>query len=283
MTSRGASICALSILLLLCHPLLADSNANNPTAAPKELPASLDAFYPPQSTRPVFLIAMHQLNDSLTGVAVDVMENDFAGATSRLEEFSAFYMDTATMVPEWEAFYPQAPVDALKAAIDSGDPGAVMAAVAKAGESCHHCHLATMVAAQQRYHWPDFSQVEVEDPISATRMGFAAFMQMLNASMVGVGIDLKESDPENAQIHLTAVGARMQALRESCSACHESERRYFVDEDIELLLSGLAAALDADRVDANSIDHLTRRVGEEACSRCHLVHIPAAYSAAKAH
>ena len=282
MTSRGHSIYALSILVLCCIPTLADSDASALDPIPNGLPASLDALYPPHSTRPSYLIAMHDLNASLTGVAVDAMENDLAGAALRFDEFAAFYVDTAAMVPEWEPFYPQAPVTALKQAIEAGDPGQIMAAVAKAGETCHHCHLATMVPAQQRFHWPDFGQVEVDDPVSGTRMPFAGFMQMLNASMVGIGVDLKESDPANARMHLTAFRSRMQALRESCAACHDTERRYFVDEDIELLLSGLAAAMDAPRVDASSIDHLTRRVGEEACSRCHLVHLPAAYSGAGA-
>ena len=40
------------------------------------LPASLEALYPPKAGQPVFLLRMFGVNMTLTGIAVDLFEND---------------------------------------------------------------------------------------------------------------------------------------------------------------------------------------------------------------
>ena len=56
------------------------------------------------------------------------------------------------MVPEWEKDYPVEPLDELKIVLETQDPGKVMAAIEKLGETCHQCHVANMVKVQQKYH-----------------------------------------------------------------------------------------------------------------------------------
>lgn len=271
----------IALTALLSFTIASAEQPPTHTDGPSSLPASLDRFYPPQSTRPAFLIAMRELNASLVGIAVELGEGDAQNATTMLGDFVARYSDISQMIPEWSDRYPAEPLAALRAAVEAGDMAAAMASIGQLGATCHDCHVATMVPAHQRYHWPDFAEVMVEDPISETTLAFPPFMQLLNASMVGMGVNLRQGDVEDARVHLEAFRSRMQGLRESCDSCHDSERRYFVDEDIELLLSTISAEMDRQPLDSEAIEHLARRVGEEACSRCHLVHLPAAYSPAR--
>ena len=158
-----------------------------------------------------------------------------------------------------------------------------MAAVGRVGAVCHACHLATMVQVQLKYHWPDFGTVTVHDPVADAEVDYPAFMQMLNASMTGVAVNVNQGQPENARAQLAAFRSRMVKLRESCDACHDTERAYFVDERIESLLAEMGRTLDAAPPDPMAVAALSRRIGDESCFRCHLVHLPAAYSRSAPH
>jgi cytochrome c556 len=170
------------------------------------------------------------------------------------------------------------PVEELGRIVPTGDPGEVLAAMGKVGAVCHHCHLATMVPVQLKYHWPDFGAISVHDPVTGAELDYAGFMQMLNASLTGVAMDLGQRQPENARSQLAALRSRMGALRESCDACHDTERAYFVDERIDSLLADMERTLDVSASDPTVVATLTQRIGKESCYRCHLVHLPAAYS-----
>lgn len=242
------------------------------------LPASLDGLYPPAARRPVLLLAMHELNAALTGIVVDITENDREGAVANLKRFEKLYRENALMVPEWESWYPAEPVEELGRVVPGGDPGEVMAVVGSVGAICHDCHVVTMVPVQIKYHWPDFGAITAHDPVADADVDYPAFMQMINASMTGVAVNLRQGQLENARVQFAAFRSRMVELRESCDYCHDSERAYFVDERIESLLAEMGRSLDVAAPDPEAIAALNQRIGEESCFRCHLVHLPAAYS-----
>lgn len=277
----AATLLVLSMLFAVL--VLADSVAiaAEPQAVPAtvtNLPASLDGLYPPKAQRPVLVLAMHGLNAALTGIAVDITENDREGAVANLKSFEERYREIALLVPEWKSRYPAEPVEELGKVVPGGEPGEIMAAVGKVGAVCHGCHMATMVPTQLKYHWPDFVSITVQDPVTNAEIDYPGFMQMLNASLTGVAMDLGQGQPENARTQLAAFRSRMTALKESCEACHDTDRAYFVDERIESLLADMGRALDAPAPDPTAVAALGQRIGEESCSRCHLVHFPAAYS-----
>jgi len=270
----------LSSASLLTKPLANDAPSVASSAA---LPASLEKLYPPKAPRPVFLMAMLELNAALTGIAVDVGENDPDGTAANLQRFQERYRHAAELVPEWASRYPTEPVDDLAKVIASGSVEEVFAAVGKVGAVCHECHTATMVPVQLQYHWPDFRSVMVEDPITKHDIDYPSFMQMLNVGLTGVGVDTEQGQPENARAQLAAFRSRMTALKESCDACHDTPRSYFVDDRIDALMTDLAAALEAAAPDPSRVAALNRRIGEESCSQCHMVHLPAAYSRSLSH
>lgn len=271
-------ICVLFVVLALTESVAVKAPTRVAQVTVTDLPASLDRLYPPKAQGPVLLLAMHDLNAALVGIVVDISEGDREGAVANLESFVEQYRKNALLVPEWESWYPAEPAEELGKVVPSGTPEEVMAAVGNVGAVCHNCHLATMVTVQLKYHWPDFSTITVHDPVADAELDYPGLMQMLNANLTGVAIDLGQGQPENARAQLAAFRSHMVALRESCDACHDTDRAYFVDERIESLLADMGRTLDAVAPDPAIVAALSRRIGEESCFRCHLVHLPGAYS-----
>jgi len=217
---------------------------------PLSLPSSLDLLYPPQAQGPVLLLAMHGMNTALTGILVDLFEEDWPGVAANCESFQVRFEETSALVPEWKDRFDREPVTGLGHAVESGEPDRILGAVQDVGAVCHHCHVDNMVPVQQKYHWPDFGLITLEDPILRADMGYPQFMQMLNVSLTGIGVDVEQDQPENARVHLSALKARMSELTNSCDACHDTARAYFVDQSVHDLITQLEALLEAPQPDA---------------------------------
>jgi len=240
------------------------------------LPGTLDAFYPPAASQPVYLFRMLGLNTTFSGIVADLMEDDLDGAKGTFEEFRKQYREAAGLIPEWKDRYPEGPVAELGAALAAGDRGAAMKAVAAVGGSCHRCHVATMVPAQQKYHWGDFGAITVKDPLSGTATAYVRFKQSLAANLAGITVDLRQGQAGNARKQFEGFKARFQALGDSCLACHERKAVSFVGRDVQDAVDEMGSAFGKKTVDADAVTALSRKIGRESCSRCHLVHVPAA-------
>ncbi len=83
-------------------------------------PPSLDSLYPPFTEGPVYLQRMRALSAMLTGVGVDLAEQDVDNARSGFARFRDEYVAVAQLVPEWADDYPIEPVDGLGAVLESG-------------------------------------------------------------------------------------------------------------------------------------------------------------------
>ena len=275
MTQRSSLLSYLVPMVLICVAASAIGDQSH-NATSEELPASLDAYYPPQAEAPVWLGEMMQFFATLDGIVVDQMQGDTAGVHANYEAFRAQYEKVSGMVPEWKDRFPLEPVEALAAAVESGETPAVMAAVDDVGAVCHHCHVQAMPQAHFRYSWPDFADVEGLDPVTEETVPFTILMRYMGANFIGITNDLRQGQAENAAMQLQAFKARFEAVTETCAACHESDRRYFVDSDIDSLLDELGAAVASS--DLAAAEHSIQALGAESCRRCHLVHIPASYS-----
>jgi mono/diheme cytochrome c family protein len=240
------------------------------------LPVSLDALYPPKSPQPVYLFAMLRLNMPLTGIAVDLFENDLPNAKANFEKFRSEYAGISALVPDWSNDFPAEPVNKLGTALETGRPEEVMSAIKEVGKVCHDCHTANMVKVQQKYHWPDFDRFTVTDPLTKRDADYAEFMQFLNGSFTGIAVDLQQGQTENARHQFDGFRSRFQALKESCSNCHQTERTYYVDAGVQGMIDSLGQELNAPAIDPKRIEALSRSIGQESCSKCHMVHLPAA-------
>jgi hypothetical protein len=151
-----------------------------------------------------------------------------------------------------------------------------MKAFAEVGESCHRCHVEAMVPVQQRYRWGDFGALTVKDPLSGADTGYAQFKKYLATNLAGIAVDLKQGQAENARKQFEGFKARFRALGDSCQGCHEGKTIAFAGRDVQNALEEMGKALGGKTVDAEAVTGLSRKIGGESCSKCHLVHVPAA-------
>ena len=281
---KACLLVSLCLLLAGTYPALAQSPVHDATReGAHALPATLDALFPPTSPMPVFLLAMHKMNTPLAAMSADLMERDAEGVQADLAAFKSAYAEAQALVPEWKDRFPQAPVDELEAALKAANPVAALPAFEKIGKVCHDCHVPYMVPVQQKYHWPSFKGIALQDPVSKEELDFVRLMQYLNMSFSAVEADLSQGQVDNARRQWQAFVARFQTLKESCEACHDSPRTYFVDAGVEATLDSMTQALAAATIDPAAVGQLGQTVGTRSCQGCHLVHMPAAYSLLAAH
>jgi hypothetical protein len=221
---------------------------------------------------------MLTLETSFSGIVVDLMEDDLDGARGSFEDFQRQYREVAGMVPEWKEEYPEGKVKELGAALAAGDRRMAMNAFAAVGGICHRCHAVAMVPVQQKYHWGEFGAATVRDPLSGAATGYPQFKQYLAANLAGITVNLKQGQTDNARKQFEGFRARFTALSGSCKGCHENESRYFVDRDMQDTVGELGKAFRNRAVSADSVDALVEKIGRESCSKCHRVHLPAAYA-----
>jgi len=241
------------------------------------LPASLDQFYPPNTPAPMYQISMIVMANQFTGIVGDVMENDMENAIGTFEAFKKSYIEVAEMVPEWKELYPMEPIEKLGNSISTKDPSQIMPAVEAIGGICHSCHLAYMVPTQHKYRWDNFGDLVLTDPLSGQEVSFAGLMLMMETNFTSIQNDLMQSQNENALKQFAGFNARFEAVSEACMICHDTERLYFVSDDITELISNLQTELSNPQINIDAVGGLIQAIGQESCSKCHLVHIPAAY------
>jgi len=241
-------------------------------------PVSLDSLYPPIAPAPLYQIKMYELATPFMGFIMKVNEGDRKEAKALFDSFRDQYTATSKMVPQWKKDFPSDPIEGLAALIDQGDPGKVMEAVGKVGKVCHDCHTANMPKAQQKYHWPDFSPISVSDPATDRSLEFSQFMMSLDMSFVGMGIALQQGQIDKARKHFEDFQRGFGQLKETCQGCHDTERKYFVDADVNAFIRALGTALKSSSPDMKLIGELSEHIGIESCGKCHLVHIPATYA-----
>lgn len=240
------------------------------------LPESLDNLFPPKAQAPLFLFAMHGMARPFTGIMVDLLEKDFDNAMANYNEFRSQFAGVSKLVPEWTEYFATDRVDNLGEALKSGDQGKIMAAYEQVAEVCANCHFTNMPKVHAKYHWPRFHDVTVTDPLTKEEINFPRLMQYIEVNFLGIGIDLEQGQTENARKHMKGLRARYDALEESCMHCHDTERHYFVDENVQKMLSELENVVMAAKVDAQKVGEYEQKIGMESCFKCHLVHVPAA-------
>jgi cytochrome c556 len=273
--SARAAAAALAVLLLTSH---AQGEPGAAMPAARALPAALDSLYPPISPAPVYLIKMHEMATPFSGIGSDAVEGDMANARANYDAFRQKYREVSGLIREWTSLFPPAPVDELRAALDAGAPDRIMAAYAGVGGVCDGCHKTYMPPAQHRYHWGDFGRVTVSDPSSAENLSFKRFMMLVESDMTGIGLDLQQGQIEEARRHAKSFRARFSSLKQTCEACHDTERRYYVDSTVFGMIDGIEAALAATPPRVQAMGEMLQKIGEESCFKCHLVHMAAAYA-----
>lgn len=239
-------------------------------------PKSLDQYYPPQSEEPLFLYAMHSIEGPLGGLMTSMMEGKVNKAQKYFESFKTEYEKVSKMVPEWINYFPTAPIEELGEAIESKDGEKIQKSMEHLGGVCSRCHEENRIAVWYKYHWKDFGQVTIEDPVTGDSISWMGYMFAISGSFSSVATYISEKRFDEAQVALKGFNSRLEKLKTGCKSCHEAERLYFVSSDIEELLSKAIKGLEAKEPDVGKVFGYLQMVGMESCHKCHLVHIPAA-------
>ena len=238
-------------------------------------PASLAQYFPPKSPAPVFLLQMFALAGPMESIGGDLQKQDLASAKAHFAAFKAQYTKASQMVPEWSSRFPAGPVDALGAAINAGDPSKIGPAMGGVGKVCGDCHLIYQIKVQQQYHWPNFDNIKVTDPISKQELKWVDYMTAMVGSFGGGQAGSSQS--------FQAFQSQYQTLaKDGCKQCHtdpvtkqEIPRKYFVDADSMALIDQLGKAISANPPDTAAIGKLSGAIGNDICLKCHLVHLQA--------
>jgi hypothetical protein len=249
------------------------------------LPASLDQHFPPKAPGPVFLFEKFALSGAFEGIIVDLQQNDTSGIQSNYEFFKSQYQKMSEMVPEWKERFTMEPVESLGEALTGGDPAKVGPALEEVGKVCGSCHLLFQTKAHQKYHWKDFEEIELTDPLSNETIDLHDFMERMTLAFNGIGNDLRQGQLENARKDFQAFNSRFKALaKNGCKECHqdpagkEIPRKYYVDASVQGMIDQLGQVLSESSPDAQAIEQLSGGIGNESCMKCHLVHFPAAHT-----
>jgi cytochrome c556 len=267
-------------VLLNAQQMVNNVKQQTVSQVPKEisLPSSLDNLFPPNAEQPVFQFMMLGMSMALSGTLVDLFEDDMENALGNFEKFKNQYSEIPKLVPEWADRFPMAPIDGLSDALATGDQQIIMSSFEKVGKVCHDCHIENMVLVQQKYHWGDFKDISVEDPVQKVDISFSELMRAIEMNFVGINIDLEQQQMENAFMHLEGFKARFEALEETCYACHVTDRYYYVDQSVKSLIDELEVSMNKSPIDPTEVMTLGQKIGNESCFKCHLVHLPAAFT-----
>jgi cytochrome c556 len=270
----GAALLVAAVVLIASYSSADEKQAS--TSQP--LPASLDNLFPPKADSYVFLNNMRAMAGYVSGMICDVLENDIGNAQVNYQKFKEQYNKIPTLVPEWKDYFVPDPVNDLGNALKTGDPGQVMASVNIVDAVCQSCHLINMPKVHFKYHWTDFNAITMTDPVTGQDVPFKQYKQMLETSMMGVMNDLQQDQRDNARTQAAGFAARFASLNDACAACHDTERKYFVSADIKELVAAIPTALASDDVDMDKVGGLMEKIADDGCFKCHLVHVPAAFS-----
>lgn len=276
-----ATILGLTAVLASCTAQASPPYQLKQLAGPP--PSALDQYFPPKAQAPVYLIEMFNLAGPFEGVGVDLQEQDMANVKTNFTAFKAQYTKVSKMVPEWESRFPNNPVNDLGKAIDSGNPTQIGQAMGAVGKVCSDCHLVYQVKVQQKYHWRDFGDIKVTNPIVNQEQEFGEYMTTMAGGFEGALVDLQEGQLDKARANFQAFQTEFQKLAdEGCKQCHtdpvtqkEIPRKYYVDADSMALVTQLGAALNANPPDGKAVGDLAGAIGNSICLNCHLVHLPA--------
>ena len=264
-----------TIWLVLADEDKPGNSVNNNKIEDEGLPQSLDQYYNETTGMPFeYLLEMYRLGELMMGIPVNLEQGDFPNAIASFNNFSECYAYSSEMVPGWKKYYDQKAVDKLGHALDKGNPKAIGIAMGVVGETCSDCHLDTLTPVYYKYYWGDFGEVMIETP-DGLKPWKVAKMYYLLMGFDGIGVNINEGDQAGAQQSFELFDSMFDNMSANCSACHNSEPRYYVSADIQTMIDYMGTNIsDGNLADANDLRY---GIGD-SCHRCHIIHMPPQYA-----
>ncbi len=198
---------------------------------------------------------MIALGNAFTGVVSDVLSGDMKSAEADLASFKDLYSQLSRLIPEWRDLYPSELLaqaeKAFQAVVRSKDPALFIAALDKVENVCSSCHRSHMAAVHFKFHWKNFGDLTVKDPLNGKDINVVRSMQILNLGFAGSWIDFTQEQPEASANRYREFNAAFQSLKGTCQECYQkSERNCFVDENSQALIDSYGKSLVGGSEDA---------------------------------
>ncbi|GAB6065818.1 hypothetical protein JCM9492_09100 [Aquifex pyrophilus] len=240
----------------------------------KKPPESLKKYYPPHSEKFEFLSNMHTMSTAFYAVQLNINDENWEKAVEWAKKLVETYKKTSEMVPEWKDYFDFKKADNYLKAVESRNVDRVIKASRELGKTCAKCHQDNEIAVKIYYHFPNFEEVKVEDPIEFTEMKLGDFMKKLTNSLKVTNIYLSQGNITSAQEHGINFVERARALKETCSKCHtkEAEIEVITGKDYDKALSALENLFNAEKPNPNEIKKNLSKV-TVTCYTCHNVHL----------
>ena len=100
-------------------------------------------------------------------------------------------------------------------------------------------------------------------------------MKYLVAGFDGIGINIKQGNQAGAQQSFELFTEMFNNTKQACGACHATERRYYVSDDIMGMINTLGQEIDAGNLTA--AESIRQGIGAQSCYACHVLHMPAQF------
>jgi cytochrome c556 len=220
---------------------------------------------------------MYDMGENMIGITINIQQGDMVNAKKSYQAFAKNYDNSAALVPEWKDYYNKSPVEKMGAALDAGDIPGVFKSMGDVGAGCSNCHKNTMPAVWNKYNWKDFRNVMINtpNPEEPQLPWSAAKMKYLVPGFDGIGINIKQGNQTGAKQSFELFSIMFNNTKQACSACHATERRYYVSDDIMGMIKTMGKEIDAGNLTA--AENIWKGIGAQSCYACHVLHMPASF------
>ena len=250
---------------------LKNDNGPKELAWARPLPESLDRWYDDQ---PIYLFKMFELGGLLMGVLVNTQQDDMANAKIAYQIFSSEYKNSSRMVPEWKKYYDVKAVNIVGDALETGDRNKTLASIEVVFQKCISCHTAEKTKVFAKYHWKDFNDVKMktvnpEQPETSWTEAKAKYLVM---GFDGTIVNARENQQETANKSFQQFKVMFKFMNDSCYSCHDTERKYYVSEDVMNLINRAEEQIKSS--DLMNASNTMEQIGMISCYKCHVTHEP---------
>ena len=250
---------------------LKNDNGPKELAWARPLPESLDRWYDDQ---PIYLFKMFELGGLLMGVLVNTQQDDMANAKIAYQIFSSEYKNNSRMVPEWKEYYDIQAVNKVGDALETGDRNKTLASIEVVFQKCISCHTAEKTKVFAKYHWKDFNDVKMrtinpEQPETSWTEAKAKYLVM---GFDGTIVNARENQQETANKSFQQFKVMFKFMNDSCYSCHDTERKYYVSEDVMNLINRAEEQIISN--DLMNASSTMEQIGMISCYECHVTHEP---------
>lgn len=235
---------------------------------------AIDAVVKQQALKP----AMMGVVMPLVAVGINVSEDNWEGAQGAFQGFQGEAAKMPGVIADWSGHITPELVGALGAAVEARDKAATQHSLLEIKEACHGCHETAMVEAQQRHSWPEFSGVMTHDSVLDEDVNLAGIMWGMELSLVGTLMEAGQGNMGRARGKFKDFQARYESMTQTCSVCHTTERKYYIDRDSQARVADIAKVLASPNPTPDALMGAVMGMSEVTCDPCHRVHLPAAYT-----